>query len=108
MVAIVDAVVHAFRDAGWDGPSAVRTFYAIFNYTLGFALVSAQSPPTDGPRPAGVFEGIDREAVPFALDVAPFLAQFVGSGMARSDEQFGFGLDLILDSVEERLSIRKE
>jgi len=99
VVAIVDAVVGAFYDAGLDGETAVRTFFAIFNYTLGFALAAASSPaedPGDGPS---VFASIDPEAVPFAVQVAPFLSRFADKGLSASDEQFGFGLDLMLGSV---------
>lgn len=103
VVAIVDAVVRAFTDAGLEAETAVRTFFAIFNYTLGFALASASSETEDGSDSAAVFAGLDPEAVPCAVQVAPFLSRFAGKGLSASDEQFGFGLDLMLDSVSRRL-----
>ena len=103
VVAIVDAVVGAFCDAGLDGERAVRTFFAIFKYTLGFALTAAASPPEDASNAATTFVGLDPEAGPFAVQVAPFLSRFAGERVSASDEQFGFGLDLVHDSVSSRL-----
>jgi len=81
----------------------VRTCFATFNYTLGFALTAASS-PTESSRKAAVgFTGVDPDSVPLAVQVAPFLSHFVDTGMSASDEQFSFGLDLILDSVVRRL-----
>lgn len=101
VVAITDSVVGALRDAGVGGETAVRLFYSLFNYTLGFVLVEASFRTADAtvPRP-NPFAGVDPAALPFAVEVAPFLRRFAGEGLFASDEQFGFGLDLMIDSIE--------
>lgn len=101
VVAITDSVVGALREAGIGGETAVRIFYALFNYTLGFVVVEASFRIVDGavPRP-NPFAGIDPAALPFAVEVAPFLRRFASEGLFASEEQFRFGLDLTLGSVE--------
>jgi hypothetical protein len=39
------------------------------------------------------------EARPFAVDAAPFLLRFASERLFASGEQYGFGLDLLLDSI---------
>jgi AcrR family transcriptional regulator len=101
VVAITDSVVGALRDEGVSGETAVRIFYGLFNYTLGFVLVEASFQTTDATAPSpNPFAGVDPAALPFAVQVAPFLKRFASEGLFASDEQFGFGLDLMLDSIE--------
>jgi TetR/AcrR family transcriptional regulator, tetracycline repressor protein len=103
VVAITDSVVGALRQAGLGGEPAVRAFYAMFNYVLGFTLAGASIRTADPTAPPpNPFAGIDPASVPYAAEVAPFLRRFSGEGLFASDEQFGFGLDLLIDSLERR------
>jgi AcrR family transcriptional regulator len=107
VIAITDDFVDAFAEAGIDGETAVRVMFAVFNYTVGNVLVATQEPPAGaaiGVAPPDPFAGLDASAVPHALAVAPFLRRFTTEGLFASDEQFEFGLDLLLASlVEDRL-----
>jgi hypothetical protein len=98
-VAITDLVIGALLEAGVDGETAVRTFYALFNYTLGFVVLGADGTldqTTSAPDP---FAGLDPTVLPHAVGVAPFLQRFVNQGMHASDAQFRFGLNLLLDAI---------
>jgi AcrR family transcriptional regulator len=99
VVAITDLVIGALLEAGVDGETAVRTFYALFNYTLGFVVLGADGTldqTTSAPDP---FAGLDPTVLPHAVEVAPFLQRFVNQGMRASDAQFRFGLNLLLDAI---------
>jgi hypothetical protein len=100
VLAVTDAVLGALREANVRGERAVRTWYAIYNYTLGFALNQAGIRRTGRAEPQpDPFAGIDAGAVPFAAEVAPFLGRFAADGLFAADDQYRFGLDLLLDSV---------
>jgi hypothetical protein len=71
----------------------------MFSYTLGFVLAEASFRTRDGDPGQDPFAGIDPAALPFAVEVAPFLQRFAGQGLFASEEQFRFGLDLMLDSI---------
>ncbi|MQA84443.1 MAG: TetR family transcriptional regulator [Streptosporangiales bacterium] len=100
VLAVTDAVLGALREADVDVERAVRTWYAIYNYTLGFILNQAGFPPGGriDPRP-DPFAGIDPGVIPFAAEAAPYLRRFAADGLFAADDQYQFGLDLLLDSV---------
>ena len=99
VVAITDSVVGALTEAGIGGEAAVRIFYAMFNYTLGFVVLGATDAGDEvgAPNP---FADVDAAAVPHALKVADFLQRFADHGLHASDEQFRFGLGLLLNALD--------
>jgi AcrR family transcriptional regulator len=99
VVAITDSVVSALAEVGIGGEAAVRIFYAMFSYTLGFVVLGATdtADETDPPDP---FAALDPATVPHAVRVAPFLQRFASEGLNASDEQFRFGLTLMLNAVD--------
>lgn len=96
----MEAVVGRLREAGFDGPSAVRAYGLIMHYTLGFASYQA-------PRPWGKSEHPDidelrRQRTHFyaALPLAefPHLVSLAGDVTTLpSDEQFEFGLECLIE-----------
>lgn len=100
VIAIADVIVDALTTIGVPGEDAVRTGHVLFNYTLGFVL--AEAPYRTGAEPPGPYDpfmGIEPAAAASARREAPFLTRFTNDGLFASDEQYAFGLSLIVDSL---------
>jgi AcrR family transcriptional regulator len=99
VVVITDAVVGALTEAGISAEDAVRIFYAMFNYTIGFVVLGGTD-SGDEAAASNPFAHLDPAAVPHAVSVADFLQRFADQGLRVSDEQFRFGLRLLLHAIE--------
>ena len=101
VVVITDAVIGALDEGGVAGEAAVRTFYAMFNYTVGFVVLGAGADDVDdATRAPDPFAGLDPGMLPHAAAAGQNLQAFASGGGYASDDQFRFGLDLILDSID--------
>ena len=99
-----DAVLGALRAAGFSIVMATRAFNVIDSYVYGFVLQELSLPFGTPEELTEVGEVMLRESIiadeyPHLRDVA---VELMASGFAYADE-FGFGLDLILDGVERSL-----
>ena len=95
---ITEQVVGALVDAGLQRDEAARAFRLIFTYVFGYVAFS--------PNPAADQARADVRTSMAALppDEYPLLTSMIdeAAAAAAGDEQFDFGLDLILDGVEAR------
>ena len=94
-----EAVLRALVDSGLPREEAARAFRVLFTYVFGFVAFS----------PTGAAEG-SRDGLRGALsalppDDYPLLASMVGEAVeaAAGDEQFMFGLEVLLDGIEARV-----
>jgi AcrR family transcriptional regulator len=96
--AVTERVVEALLDAGLDKAEAARAFRVLFTYVFGYVAFS----------PAAAADPARREvrAAMAALppDDYPLLSSMAdeAAAAAAGDEQFEYGLELILDGVEAR------
>ena len=95
---VTERVVQALIDAGLDKAEAARAFRLLFTYVFGFVAFSPAATADDA-----------RSEVRAALAVLPPAEYPLLSSMAdeaaaaaAGDEQFRFGLELILDGIEAR------
>ncbi|EFQ82937.1 transcriptional regulator, TetR family [Aeromicrobium marinum DSM 15272] len=100
-----DAVLGCLRAGGFGVGLAAHAFSAIDAYVYGFVLTEVNLPFEAGEQ-AEEFIGTIRDLIP--ADRYPHLVemvtdQVVGGGYDYGDE-FGFGLDLVLDGLEARLA----
>jgi AcrR family transcriptional regulator len=106
-----EALVGVLRQAGFDDQTTVRSSYALINYVLGFIVVEAGRPTA----PGVLAETLRRaRAEPLASPdagerahmaaVAPILAGFMTGQVFASDEQFAYGLELLVGALEYRLA----
>jgi AcrR family transcriptional regulator len=100
-----DRVLGCLRENGFSVALASHAFSAIDSYVYGFVLTELNL-PFDVDEGAEAFADEIRQLLP--ADRYPYLVemiatQVVGKEYAYADE-FGFGLDLILDSLEQRLA----
>jgi hypothetical protein len=99
VVPITDAVVGRLRAGGLDEEAALRTSFALFDYMLGFTLAVTRSAERSGDL-AGTFSEVDPERLPAAAAVAPFVRRFTADRLYAGDEQFEFGLVLLMAACE--------
>ena len=100
-----DAVLGCLRHSGFSVALASHAFSAIDSYVYGFVLTEVNL-PFDADEGAAGFAGEIQELMP--ADDYPHLVEMitelvVGRSYDYANE-FGFGLDLILDSLERRLA----
>ncbi|HEV2814390.1 MAG TPA: TetR/AcrR family transcriptional regulator [Solirubrobacteraceae bacterium] len=93
----------AMLEAGFTREEAARAYRTLFTYTFGFAAFA--SPPDL--EAARRFMRSSLAALP--EDEFPALSGSLAEGAAAvgGDEQFAFGLDLLLDGLERRLEDRR-
>lgn len=98
--AVTEQVVRALIDAGLPRDEAARAFRLIFTYVFGYA---AFSPEATAERARAEVRASLAALPP---DEYPLLSSMVGEAVAAAagDEQFDFGLELILDGVEARVA----
>jgi len=96
-----DAVLGALREAGFSIALAAHAYSLLDSYIYGFALQQASLPFNTSDEAVEVADGILRQ---FPVDAYPHLTEMavqhvLQPGYNYADE-FEFGLDLILDSLE--------
>lgn len=98
-----DAVIGNLRRAGFSVPMAAHAFALLDSYTYGFALQEANL-PFDGDNVADVASAFV-EQIP--SDLFPHLAEMAAEHVMQPGydfgDEFGFGLELILDGLERAL-----
>lgn len=100
-----DAVIGALRGAGFSVAMTAHAFALIDSYVYGFAL-SEESLPINGPESVTEVAGsmIPRDQA----DAYPHLIEFTVEHVLRPGYDFGaeflFGLDVILDGLQNRVS----
>ncbi len=103
VIPVTDAIIAALRDVGLPDETGIRFAHALANYTLGYSMAETDYDlhPNDG-AVADPLGGITPELVPRVAANTAFLLRFANDGLHASDEQFAFGLDLMLDGLELR------
>lgn len=98
-----DAVIGNLRRAGFSVPMAAHAFALLDSYTYGFALQEANL-PFNGENVAEVANAMI-DQIP--SDMFPHLAEMAAEHVTRQGydfgDEFGFGLELILDGLERAL-----
>ena len=94
-----EAVVGALVDSGLPRAEAARAFRTLFTYTFGFVAFSPTA--ASGESRAGLRVAL--ASLPPAD--YPLLSSMVDEAVeaAAGDEQFDFGLELLLDGIESRV-----
>lgn len=96
---ISEAGIRALREAGFSKADAARAYRSLFNYTFGFAAFSPSEVSTELRRSAlSAVAALPRDEYPWQTESAQELADAVGG-----EDQFRYGLDLLLDGLEARL-----
>lgn len=97
-----EAVLAALRAAGFSVPMATHAFSAIDAYVYGFVLNELNVPIATGSEAEAFADelAIDAEAYPH---LARMLAEQVAGGGYVFGDEFGYGLDILLDGLDERL-----
>lgn len=99
-----EAVLANLRTNGFSVRSAAHAFSAIDAYVFGFVLTEQNLPFEAGEDAADFIEHIDdvfdAEAHPF---MAEMMVEMVATGAYDFADEFGFGLDLVLDGIERHL-----
>lgn len=95
-----DAVLGCLRRNGFSVELASHAFSAIDSYVYGFVLTEMNLPFTDG---ADEFVGEFTDALP--VQDYPYLAELAATIVTegyRFADEYRYGLDLVLDSIEAR------
>jgi hypothetical protein len=101
----IEALLAALREAGFPPREALFAFRLLQAFGAGAVVMEpggAASGKTGGSRVAvaGRFAGLPREQFPFLVEAAEQAAA------VESDEEFAYGLDLLLAALEARLRAR--
>jgi AcrR family transcriptional regulator len=96
-----DAVLRILRDAGFSLELTAHAYSALDSYIYGFALQEASLPFQTPEETAAVAETIMSE---FTADAYPHLTELAVGHVLQPGydygDEFGFGLDLLLDGLE--------
>lgn len=97
-----EAVLAALRAAGFSVAMATHAFSAIDAYVYGFVLNELNVPIATGAEAESFATelAIDAEAYP---NLARMLSEQVTGGGYVFGDEFGYGLDILLDGLDERL-----
>jgi AcrR family transcriptional regulator len=97
-----DAVLGCLREAGFSVENAVHAYSVQDAYIYGFAL-QEKTLPVD--TPADLAEAAERMRRQFSADEYPHIAETITEHVTKPDydfaDEFEFGLDLILDALEQ-------
>ena len=100
-----DAVIGRLRAAGFDVVATAHAYSLLDSYIYGFALTKANL-PFEGVAAAGEVAGAMLS--PFPANEFPNLVEFLDEHVMKPDydyeDEFEYGLDLILDSLEQTLA----
>ena len=96
---VTELAVKSLVDAGLPHSEAARAFRVIFTHIFGFVAFSPTAKADDARREMRV------ALASLPPDEYPTIASMVDDAVdaATGDEQFAYGLDLILDGIEARL-----
>ena len=98
-----DSVIGCLREAGFSIEMAIHAYSVLDSYIYGFAL-QERSLPFDASD--GLGEAAENILSQFPADQYPYLAETVAEHIMKSGweyaHEFEFGLDLVLDSLEQR------
>ena len=96
-----DAVIGNLRAAGFDAPMVAHAYSVLDGYIYGFALTKMNLPFDSSDMVADMAQTM---LEPFPFDEFPNLAAFVTEHVMQPgydfDDEFEYGLDLILDGLE--------
>jgi hypothetical protein len=97
--AVTERVIEALLDAGLDKAQAARAFRVLFTYVFGYV---AFSPAATADAARGEVRAALAALPP---DDYPLLSSMAdeAAAAAAGDEQFAYGLELILDGIAARL-----
>ena len=98
--AVTEQVMRALTDAGLPRDEAARAFRLVFTYVFGHAAFSPDA-TADTARAE-----VRRSLAALPPDEYPLLSSMVDEAVAAAagDEQFDFGLEVILDGIEARVA----
>ena len=108
----IDRILGVLRDAGFRRAPAVNAFYALYNYTIGFAQIGQVNSVEDDGGSGGslngretvrrFFSALPPDEVPNVVALAPYLTG------AKVGRRFEYGLDLLLAAVAAKHPFRSE
>ncbi|MFJ7068209.1 TetR/AcrR family transcriptional regulator [Streptomyces sp. NPDC101115] len=102
-----DAVLGCLRRDGFPVALAAHAFSAIDAYVYGFVLIELNL-PFDAGADAGAEEFVREIQEQLSPDAYPHLVELITEQVMQRDysyaDEFGYGLDLILDSLESQLA----
>ncbi|KRF37660.1 TetR/AcrR family transcriptional regulator C-terminal domain-containing protein [Nocardioides sp. Soil805] len=98
-----DAVIGCLRGAGFPVVLAAHAFSVLDAYVYGFVLTELNLPMGAGEDAEAFATGLGLAAEDYPHLVEMMTEQVVGGTYAYADE-FDYGLDLVLDGLEERLA----
>jgi TetR/AcrR family tetracycline transcriptional repressor len=93
----MDAALTALRNSGLSDSDAVQAFHAIGGYIFGFVMMESGRLFGTGETDPKVFPQIPAELLPSVAACMPYLAK------CDFDEQFEFGLDLMLEGLRAKV-----
>ena len=97
-----DAVLGNLRGSGFSVAVAAHAYSVLDSYIYGFALTKMNLPFENGG--GDVPEVSERMLEPFPVDAYPNLVEFITDHAMkpgyRYEDEFGYGLELILDGLE--------
>lgn len=99
---LTEIALSALTAAGLTGADAALSYHLLVGYTSGFASASAQTSIGDGADAAAwrrSYAMLPAEAFPNCVRLAPVL-------FPDAEEQFRFGIELILDGIERTVAQR--
>lgn len=95
-MAVRERMIAVLLDNGFPPPLAARSYATLARYVLGFAIQLSTAGDLDDARLSGVFHALDSQLFPATVAVA-------GSLPVPLDEEFAFGLDLIVEGLTQLL-----
>lgn len=100
-----EAILKCFREAGFSIEMAVHAITILDIYIYGFAQQYAKLPFSTNEGAAEVSEEVMEQ---FPVDAYPYLSEMIVEYMMKGNynalDEFNFGLDLILNGIEEKVS----
>ena len=104
-----DAVIGRLRAGGFDVEMAAHAYSLLDSYIYGFALTKANLPFETSKQIGDVAAAM---LDPFPVNEYPNLVEFLSEHVMRPgydyEDEFEFGLDVLLDAIERLLSARAE
>jgi len=100
---LAEGLLTVLRSAGFDAESAARSHTSLFTYVLGttsweIQMAAERSDPERRRRLRATMESLSPADYPTVVELAPELSRTTGG-----DEQFDYGLNLLVTGLEQRL-----
>ena len=104
---VAEGLLGVLRSAGFDKETAARTHTALFTYVLGavsweIQMAAERRDPDSWRRLQTTMESLSSAEFPTVVELAPELSRTTGG-----DEQFDYGLDLLLAGLESSSAARQ-